>query len=115
VRPTRASPRSGAPVVLDRVRLPPTEPAGISAPCRPPGLARRAVLRFAFCYWLLFCIPIITTQINGRDRSGKLVHLELEGKVGADDLRVRLERFDPTKMLLMSRGFRWINEEPFNR
>jgi hypothetical protein len=42
-------------------------------------------------------------------------HLELEGKVGAQDLRVRLERFDAGKMLLVSRGFHWINEVPFNR
>lgn len=57
------------PAVLDLVPLPPAEPAGTSA----PGLARRAVLRFAFCYWLLFCVPIITTQITGLDWSGKLV------------------------------------------
>lgn len=42
-------------------------------------------------------------------------HLELAGKVDGQDLRVRLERFDVDKMLLVSRGFHWINEEPFNR
>jgi uncharacterized membrane protein YphA (DoxX/SURF4 family) len=42
-------------------------------------------------------------------------HLQLEGKIGTENLRVRLERFDASKMLLVSRGFHWVNEEPFNR
>jgi hypothetical protein len=32
-----------------------------------------------------------------------------------DDLTVQLTRVDPRKMLLVGRGFHWINEVPFNR
>lgn len=46
---------------------------------------------------------------------GDAAHLTLEGKVGDDSLVMQVERFDPDKTLLMSRGFRWISEEPFNR
>ena len=42
-------------------------------------------------------------------------HLTLEGKVGGDTLVMQIERFDPDKTLLLSRGFHWINEDPFNR
>lgn len=42
-------------------------------------------------------------------------HLVLEGKLGSDDLKVRLKSVDPSKFLLLSRGFHWINEFPFNR
>lgn len=42
-------------------------------------------------------------------------HLTLEGKVGQETLSMQIERFDAGKMLLVSRGFHWINETPFNR
>ena len=42
-------------------------------------------------------------------------HLVLEGKLGSDDLKVRLKTIDVSKFLLLSRGFHWINEFPFNR
>jgi uncharacterized membrane protein YphA (DoxX/SURF4 family) len=42
-------------------------------------------------------------------------HLTLEGKVDGAELNVELERLDTSKMLLVARGFHWINEEPFNR
>jgi hypothetical protein len=38
-------------------------------------------------------------------------HVVLDG----DSLVVRLKRVDTSKFLLMSRGFNWINERPFNR
>ena len=38
-------------------------------------------------------------------------HLVLEG----DGVQVRLKKVDTSKYLLMSRGFNWINERPFNR
>jgi len=38
-------------------------------------------------------------------------HVLLEG----DGLQVRLKKVDTSKFLLMSRGFNWINERPFNR
>jgi hypothetical protein len=42
-------------------------------------------------------------------------HLEVEGRVGAENIAVELERVDTSNMLLMTRGFHWINEAPFNR
>jgi hypothetical protein len=42
-------------------------------------------------------------------------HFTLSGTVGKDTLTVELARLDVGKMLLTSRGFHWINEEPFNR
>jgi uncharacterized membrane protein YphA (DoxX/SURF4 family) len=41
--------------------------------------------------------------------------LALEGAVDAATLSVRLERLDGNNMLLLNRGFHWINEEPFSR
>jgi hypothetical protein len=41
--------------------------------------------------------------------------LQLDGLLGADSLHVRLHRIDETKFLLLSRGYHWINELPFNR
>jgi hypothetical protein len=118
-------------------------------------------VRFAFCYWLLFCIPVVTTQVDSLAWSGKLIGPLWKAMVvwvgrhvlaisdpintadngsgdkaadwifllciaalaliaalvwtGAESFRVRLERFNPDKMLLVSRGFHWINEVPFNR
>ena len=46
---------------------------------------------------------------------GDATHLTLDGKLGGDALVIQLERFDPDATLLMSRGFHWINENPFNR
>ena len=42
-------------------------------------------------------------------------HLQLEGKVGLVRLSVQLERVETSNMLLLARGFHWINEQPFNR
>jgi uncharacterized membrane protein YphA (DoxX/SURF4 family) len=42
-------------------------------------------------------------------------HFTIEGTIGQDKLAVRVARFEPGKMLLLSRGFHWISEEPFNR
>jgi len=43
-------------------------------------------------------------------------HLMLTGKLGTEALEVKLVRVDPrTRFLLMSRGFHWITEFPFNR
>jgi hypothetical protein len=41
--------------------------------------------------------------------------LELTGQLGADSISVQLEWMDTRKMLLVTRGFHWINEVPFNR
>jgi hypothetical protein len=37
-------------------------------------------------------------------------HVVLQG-----DSQIRLKRIDPSKFLLVNRGFHWINERPFNR
>lgn len=41
--------------------------------------------------------------------------MTLEGVFEGQKLSARLTRFDETKFLLTSRGFRWIQEYPFNR
>jgi hypothetical protein len=41
--------------------------------------------------------------------------LTLEGRMGDDDLSVRLVRVDLAGKLLVARGFHWVNELPFNR
>jgi hypothetical protein len=42
-------------------------------------------------------------------------HLLLDGKLGPEQLSVRLEKVDTSRMLLLNRGFHWIAEFPFNR
>lgn len=41
--------------------------------------------------------------------------LILNGKVKNDSVYMKLKRFDEKKFRLMSRGFHWINEYPYNR
>jgi hypothetical protein len=41
-------------------------------------------------------------------------HLELSGQWDGAALRVRLKKVEPT-FLLNTRGFHWVNEQPFNR
>lgn len=42
-------------------------------------------------------------------------HVLLSGVMNGDSIRVLLRRRDPSELLLVGRGFRWINERPFNR
>jgi uncharacterized membrane protein YphA (DoxX/SURF4 family) len=42
-------------------------------------------------------------------------HMVLRGHLAADDIVARLRRVDETQYLLLSRGFNWIQERPFNR
>jgi hypothetical protein len=42
-------------------------------------------------------------------------HLVLTGVFMNDSLAVKLRKTDPSKFLLVNRGFHWINERPFNR
>ena len=42
-------------------------------------------------------------------------HLTLDGTMDGHKVRMQLRRFDHTKMLLLTRGFNWIQEYPFNR
>jgi hypothetical protein len=41
--------------------------------------------------------------------------LTIEGTIDGQKIRARLHRADESKFLLVSRGFHWINEYPFNR
>jgi uncharacterized membrane protein YphA (DoxX/SURF4 family) len=42
-------------------------------------------------------------------------HLVLQGTLLKDALTVKLRRLDPSRFLLVSRGFHWVTEIPFNR
>ncbi|HEV3455634.1 MAG TPA: hypothetical protein VHG32_03700 [Thermoanaerobaculia bacterium] len=42
-------------------------------------------------------------------------HLVLQGTLLADALTVKLRRVDASKLLLVSRGFHWVSEFPYNR
>ena len=40
--------------------------------------------------------------------------LRLEGELDGSSITVELKARDPNDFTLLSRGFHWINEEPFN-
>ncbi|MGC9950918.1 MAG: hypothetical protein ABSF64_31520 [Bryobacteraceae bacterium] len=42
-------------------------------------------------------------------------HLVLRGSLGGNPIVAEFHRLDASKFLLTSRGFHWINEDPFNR
>jgi len=42
-------------------------------------------------------------------------HVLLEGTLGNDALSIHMRKIDTSKFLLVSRGFHWISELPFNR
>ena len=39
----------------------------------------------------------------------------LDGELGGKKIRLRLVQFDLNKFLLLTRGFNWVQEYPFNR
>ena len=41
--------------------------------------------------------------------------LTLSGHIGSDSIVARFKRLDERRFLLLSRGFNWIQEQPFNR
>jgi hypothetical protein len=41
--------------------------------------------------------------------------LSLDGNLGGQAMRMQLVRMDRSKMTLVSRGFHWVQEYPFNR
>ena len=41
--------------------------------------------------------------------------LTLDGKMGGHDVHMELQQVDSSKFMLVSRGFHWIQEYPFNR
>lgn len=42
-------------------------------------------------------------------------HLLFRGSIGGDSSIIRMKRFDETTFRLVSRGYHWINEYPYNR
>jgi hypothetical protein len=42
-------------------------------------------------------------------------HLTLRGSVNGNPVVAEFHRLDDSRLLLLSRGFHWINEDPFNR
>jgi len=42
-------------------------------------------------------------------------HMRIEGVMGSDSVRVSLRRRADESLMLVSRGFHWVNETPFNR
>jgi uncharacterized membrane protein YphA (DoxX/SURF4 family) len=48
-------------------------------------------------------------------RSIDSTHLAMDGTLHSDSLHVLLKKVDPNSFLLVSRGFHWINESPYNR
>ncbi len=42
-------------------------------------------------------------------------HIVLRGKLDNNPVVVQFHRYKTTQFLLTSRGFHWINEDPFNR
>jgi uncharacterized membrane protein YphA (DoxX/SURF4 family) len=54
-----------------------------------------------------------TTHVFSTENDGD--HLVLEGTMGFDTIRAELRKVDPSRFPLVSRGFHWINEVPFNR
>ena len=47
--------------------------------------------------------------------SSDSAHLTLTGHIDSDSIAVRLRRIDPVHIPLVSRGYNWIQELPFNR
>lgn len=53
-----------------------------------------------------------STLYYTREQPDRLI---LTGKLNGDSVYMRFKRFDEKSFLLMNRGFRWVNEFPFNR
>jgi hypothetical protein len=63
-----------------------------------------------------------TLSSSGADKRSLLTytqpddsHLILEGTLRDEPIKVKLRKLDPSKFLLVNRGFHWINEVPFNK
>ena len=41
--------------------------------------------------------------------------MSLDGDMDGHKIRMSMRLFDHTKLLLLSRGFNWVQEYPFNR
>ena len=61
-----------------------------------------------YCFWRRAC----RWQLFHEPQAGIL---EFEGTFEGAVIRAKLHKLEPEKFLLMNRGFRWVNEVPFNR
>jgi hypothetical protein len=57
-----------------------------------------------------FRLPLAYARVGAHNDS-----LRLDGIVNGDSLHIRLHRLDENQLLLVSRGYHWINEHPLNR
>ena len=67
-------------------------------------------------------ISMVLKKFGEKNPSGKLTfqqtdgrHLIVDGKMDQHKLRMQLKRVDEKHMLLVKRGFHWVQERPFNR
>jgi hypothetical protein len=88
---------------------------------RPNGVSLRSMDDSAHSYAVRFDISKSTIL---SDPAGKLMltwsrpdadHLTLAGTVDAHQVTARMKRMDDAKTNLLSRGFHWVSEMPFNR
>jgi hypothetical protein len=42
-------------------------------------------------------------------------HLELRGAIEGDSVSARLQKIDTAQFALLSRGFHWVSEVPYNK
>ena len=88
---------------------------------RPNGVSLRSMDDSAHGYTVRFDVPKSTIL---SDPPGKLLltwsrldadHLTLTGTVEGHQVIARMKRMDDAKTNLLSRGFHWVSEMPFNR
>ena len=62
---------------------------------------------------ILLFIPMLAT-LGAMVSFGTAVQI-LDGQLDGHKMRMETRRFDHSQMLLLTRGFNWIQERPFNR
>ena len=65
---------------------------------------------------------IVLTKVNDKNWKGRLkfqrpsqAQLVLDGEMDSHRVHMQLQLLDRNKLLLVNRGFHWIQEYPFNR
>ena len=67
-----------------------------------------------YTHKIILLSPDLSTMGNFRFQ-GDSTTLTIEGILNQDSLRIKLKRKSEDQFLLVSRGFHWVNESPFNR
>jgi len=67
-----------------------------------------------YTHKIILLSPDLSTMGNFRFQ-GDSTSLTIEGILNKDSLRIKLKRKSENQFLLVSRGFHWVNESPFNR